>query len=352
MINEGLSPISKRSNKGNGFGTRWIGLSMGAICLTVVLATSALTAVKIHAAEVLLFEELFEDTDWAARGWYDAPGMEITSTEHIPGSGRSCSWHWENAGDVHPKGRGARVLFTPVTNVTLSFHIKHGANWTWTGVNWHPHEFHFITDVDDRYIGPAYTHLTFYVEVVNGVPRVAIQDGKNVDESRIGQDLVGSTEQRSVAGCNGDSDGHGKGDCYRSGDIHCNGKFWEPGRVCFGDELGSYYKGDWHHVKAKFQLNSVVEGIGIQDGVLQYWLDGELIMDYHDVVFRTGRHPNMKINQFLMAPYFGPGVPHEQWIWIDDLRISTEDSQQSAATSDFNEDSNALWGGIKASFAR
>ena len=63
---------------------------------------------------------------------------------------------------------------------------------------------------------------------------------------------------------------------------------------------------------------------GIKDGVLQYWFDSKLIMDYRDVVFRTGQHPDMKINQFLMAPYFGPGVPHEQWIWIDDLRIYTD----------------------------
>ena len=48
-------------------------------------------------------------------------------------------------------------------------------------------------------------------------------------------------------------------------------------------------------------------------------------MDFRDVVFRTGAHPDMKINQFLMAPYFGPGVPHAQTIWIDDLTISTSE---------------------------
>ena len=105
--------------------------------------------------------------------------------------------------------------------------------------------------------------------------------------------------------------------------------YWEPGRIYFSDEPGLYYKGDWRHVKAKFQLNSVVNGIGVKDGVLQYWFDGKLIMDYHDVVFRTGQHPQMKINQFLMAPYFGPGIPHEQRIWIDDLRIYTDDTQGS-----------------------
>ena len=271
-----------------------------------------------------LFVEPFEDTDWAARGWYDGPHMEITADEHIPGSGHCCVWHWERKGDVHPAGRGARVHLPPVTNVILSFYIKHSANWEWTGVNWHPHEFHFITNVDPEYIGPARTHLTFYVEAVNGQPRLAIQDSLNIDESRIGQDLVGVTENRAVAGGNGDSDGYGKGDYYRAGEHWANGKYWQTDEVYFGDEPGPRYKGDWHHVRARFQLNTVRDGRGMRDGVLQYWFDDELVIDCHDVVFRTGRHPDMKINQFLMAPYYGPGVPHEQWIWIDDLRISTE----------------------------
>jgi hypothetical protein len=178
--------------------------------------------------------------------------------------------------------------------------------------------------VDPPFVGPAYTHLTFYVEVVNGVPRVGIQDGKNIDVSRIGQNLVGVTEKRAVAGGNGDSDGYGNLGHYRNGDAYWNGKFWEPKQAYFRDEPGPYYKGDWHHVRVTLQLNSVVNGIGRKDGVLQYWFDGKRIMDYHDVVFRTGQHPNMRINQFLMAPYYGPGVPHEQRIWIDNLRIYTQ----------------------------
>jgi len=283
-------------------------------------------SIKNHIDEVTLFEELFDDTNWTSRGWYDSPNMEITSSEHIKGSKYSCVWHWKETGDIGVVGKGGRVLLKPVSSVIISFYIKHSSNWKWTGVNWHPHELHFITDVDSPYIGPAYTHLTLYIEVVNGKPRLAIQDGKNIDESRIGQNLVGVTENRAVAGGNGDSDGYGKGDCYRAGNVYANGKYWEPDRVYFSDEPGQYYKGDWHHVNAKFRLNSVVNGIGIKDGILQYWFDDKLIMDYHNVVFRTGQYPNMKINQFLMAPYFGPGVPHEQWIWIDDLRITTDET--------------------------
>ncbi len=274
--------------------------------------------------ERILFEESYEDTDWESRGWYDVPRMRITSEEHIPGSSHSCVWHWKKRGDIGPEGGGARVLIDPVTSVTLSYYIKHSADWTWTGVNWHPHELHFLTTEDNSFVGPAYTHLTFYVEVVNGVPRIAIQDGKNIDISRVGEDLVGVTENRSVAGGNGDSDGYGNLGHYPNNGVYWNGKHWEPGEKYFRDDQGPYYKGDWHHVRVTIRLNSVQDGKGMRDGVLQYWYDSKLIMDYHDVVYRTGRHPDMLINQFMMAPYFGPGVPHEQKIWIDDLKITTD----------------------------
>lgn len=294
-----------------------VGLALG------VPGTSA-QAPGDSAPERVLFAEPFEDADWAARGWYDGPHMELTADEHAPGSVHSCAWHWAEAGAVSPRGGGARVRLEPVDNVTLSFWIKHSANWAWTGLGWHPHEFHFTTTEDDEYVGPAYTHLTFYVEAVDGKPRVAIQDGRNIDQDRIGQDLVGITEHRAVAGGNGDSDGTGAGDHYRNGDVYWNGKSWDADGIYFGDEAGPRYKGDWHHVKVRLKLNSVVDGVGQKDGVLQYWFDGELLMDHSRLVFRTGQHPNMRINQFLMAPYYGPGVPHAQTIWVDDLTITTQ----------------------------
>ena len=249
---------------------------MTAHAATIAVATMVVCITA--SAETVLFQELFEDTDWQSRGWYDGPHMEITDAEHIDGSGHSCVWRWPKRGAIGPVGGGARVRLPPVMSVTLSYYVKHSLDWQWTGVNWHPHEFHFITTADGPFVGPAYTHLTFYVETVNGVPRVAIQDGANIDEARLGDNLVGVTEERAVAGGNGDSDGHGEGTCYPSGARQWNGKHWEPEGVYFGDEPGSRYKGDWHHVEAKFRLNSVVDGVGQRDGVIQYRFDGELIL--------------------------------------------------------------------------
>ena len=43
------------------------------------------------------------------------------------------------------------------------------------------------------------------------------------------------------------------------------------------------------------------------------------------MVLRSADFPNMKFNQFLLAPYFGPGLlPHEQTLWIDELAVGTE----------------------------
>lgn len=276
-------------------------------------------------SERVLFSESFENTNWTSRGWYDSPHMRITADEHIEGSGHSCIWHWSAKGDIGPEGGGARARIEPVESVTLSFFMKHSADWQWTGVDWHPHEFHFITTADDSLVGPAYTHLTFYIEAVNGIPRVSIQDGRNIDESSVGRNLVKITENRAVAGGNGDSDGYGEGDCYKNGAVHWNGKSWKASEIFFSDKPGPFDKNRWHHVKVTLTLNSVKDGIGRRDGIIQYWFDGDLVIDCKDAVFRTGAHPDMKINQFLMTPYYGPGVPHAQTIWVDELKITTNE---------------------------
>ena len=272
------------------------------------------------SAEVVLFEEDFEDADWASRGWYDGPQIELSYEEKVRGES-SCVWHWKKQGDILPTGKGGRVRISPTESVTLSYYIKHSASWEWTGRGYHPHEFLFMTTEDSETKGPAHTHLTLYVEAIDGKPTLGIQDGENIDQSRIGQNLVGVTEKRAVAGGNGDSDGY-KGGYYKYGELYRNGKHWQPEEIYFTGQPGPRCQGNWHHVRAHFKLNSIVDGKGINDGVLQYWQDGELIMDYHDVVFRTGQHPEMKINQFLMLPYIGPGAKREQKIWIDNLKIT------------------------------
>jgi predicted amidohydrolase len=62
-----------------------------------------------------------------------------------------------------------------------------------------------------------------------------------------------------------------------------------------------------------------------RDGIVRGWFDGKLVVERTDVVLRSTDFPNMKFNQFLLAPYFGPGLlPHEQTLWIDELAVGTE----------------------------
>ncbi|MCX7737162.1 MAG: hypothetical protein N2319_10670 [Candidatus Kapabacteria bacterium] len=289
-----------------------------------ILILSLLNILILYSSEPkILFIETFEDNNFASRGWYDHLRGKITSDEHIEGSNYSLELKFIKGETTPEGGTPGRVLFEETDEVCISYYVKYSKNFIGSGKSYHPHEFHFITNKDSKWVGPAFTHLTTYIEQNNGYPLLAIQDGENIDQSRVGQNLVGITENRSVAGCNGSSDGY-PDDCYKSGDRYVNGKQWKTKQKFFSDEQGKYYKNDWHHIIAYFKLNSILDGIGINDGILKYWFDGELILDYNNVTLRTGKHPDMKFNQFLLAPYIGDGSPIDQTMWIDNLTISTK----------------------------
>jgi hypothetical protein len=165
--------------------------------------------------------------------------------------------------------------------------------------------------------------MTVYVEENGGKPQVGLQDAVNIDTSNIGKNLTTITEKRSVGGCNGDSDGYGNGDCYANGSSYWNGKWWKSSNVLFSNTAGPYYKGDWHKVEVYIKLNSIVNGTGVKDGILQYWNDGNAVMNYNNVVFRTGLSPDIKFNQFIIGPYIGDGSPVDQTFWVDDLVVAT-----------------------------
>jgi hypothetical protein len=81
----------------------------------------------------------------------------------------------------------------------------------------------------------------------------------------------------------------------------------------------------WHCIEAYFKLNSLdlVNGVAVKDGIVRGWFDGKLVIDHSDVILRSTDFPHMKFNQFLMAPYFGPGLlNNNQKLWIDELTVS------------------------------
>lgn len=275
----------------------------------------------------LAFAEGFDDTDFGSRGWYDLPSgglISISTAEHRPGSAASLQVTFPTGEEQPVPSTVARHLFPPTEAVFLRYWVKHSENWVGSGRSFHPHEFYFLTTEDDAVAGPAWTHLTAYVEEntqADGSHAVLeTQDGRNVDTAHIGHDLARSTERRAVSGCNGSPD-NTPTDCYSTGAVWDNGKAWRSARPVFLDTPGAGYKAQWHLVQAYFRLNSIVRGVGQRDGVARYWVDGTLVIDRRDLLLRTGAHPSMRFNQLLIGPYMGGGSPVAQTLWIDDLAL-------------------------------
>jgi len=288
----------------------------------------------ISSGQTILFTEDFENTNLAAKGWYDDTNQAFSTVEHIPGSSRSLEFRWLQ-GATNPQGGGGtqggaiRRLFTPTTTLYVSYWVKYSSNYVGSGRTYHPHEFYVLTNADPAFSGLSFNTLDFYIQQVfgsnGGVPQLEIQDGKMVDTTKIGVNLIGVIENRAVAGCNGAGNTggvtvngvFGGSDCYSvGGGTYWNSYEWNSPTVRFTPNT-------WQHVEVYAQLNSIVGGIGLTNGVLKYWLDGALIIDQSSVIFRTGANPNLAFNQFVMSPYIGDGSPVDQRFWIDNLTLAT-----------------------------
>lgn len=265
----------------------------------------------------LLFEENFEDGNFSQRGWYDNISPVLSSSETTPESTRSLELHFPSGATKPVSGGAMRKKFDETDSVYISYNVKYSDNWQGSNRSYHPHEFNLLTNKDTDWSGLAYTYLTAYIEQNQLHPRLAIQDGKNIDLNNINQNLVGETEIRGIAGCNGTIDDGGDDSCYAAGGgLYNNGKFWSANSPLIT-------VGKWHKVEAYFKLNSISNGIGVADGILQYRLNGQLIINQSNVIFRTGEHADMKFKQFIIAPWIGDGSPVDQTFWVDNLTVAT-----------------------------
>ena len=98
------------------------------------------------------------------------------------------------------------------------------------------------------------------------------------------------------------------------------------GAMALCDRVVLFNDDKWHCVEAMFQLNS----LNLQadkpnaDGIVRGWFDGKLVIERTDVTLRSTDFPGMQFNQYLLTPYFGPGLlPHSQTLWIDELAVAT-----------------------------
>lgn len=266
-------------------------------------------------AVINLLTERFEDALFSSRGWFDdGTGNSTVVTDSIRGKVLEISYA---SGATTPSSGILRHLFTEANEVYISYWIKYQNGWRWTGLGYGPHEFYLLTNLDDRWIGPASTHLTTYIEGQEGVQNIGFQDALNIDQTKIGTALKGITENRGVMGCNGASDSYTVADCYNRGDgFYLNGKLWKASMAPLSLNV-------WHNMKVRIKLNTIVNNVGQADGIIQYWLDDVSKLDLNNVVIRTGANPTLKFNQFIIGPYFHNGTPQNQKFWIDDLQITS-----------------------------
>jgi hypothetical protein len=253
--------------------------------------------------------------------------MAITSTEHAPGSTSALEVHFTPGASGPTWGGAARHQFSSTATLYVSYWVKYSTSWVGSGQLDHPHEFYLLSNLDGQYAGLANDWLTTYIETNfvagAGAPRVSLQDNLaiNTTHGAVPINLTGVTEDRSVSGCNGVMETNLFSECY--GGSYNDKQFNRGGTVAFQGAAGTGYKGNWNHVETYMQMNSIVSGVGRADGVVQYWFNGALIIDRHDVLFRTGARSTLTFAQFIIAPYIGNGSPVDQTMWVDNLTVAT-----------------------------
>jgi hypothetical protein len=236
-----------------------------------------------------LFSESFEDADLPKRGWYDGEKFRIVASAF---TGHGCvEYDWPDRQSGVKGSSVARRQFEPTDEVHIRFYLRLSNNFRWTNKGYHPHLIQFLTTENEKFAGHAATHLTVYVEPVDGKLRLAAQDIQNKQAPH------GLTQGPLKGGY--------------------NGKFYDSADVLFDDD-------QWHCIEAHFKLNTLdtKNDRPNADGIARGWFDGTLVIDGNDVILRSTDFPDMKFNQLLLAPYFGPGLlPHPQKLWIDELAV-------------------------------
>ena len=81
------------------------------------------------------------------------------------------------------------------------------------------------------------------------------------------------------------------------------------------------FVGQWHH----FELEMILNDIGSANGVFRWWVDGELIMEYLDVVYRTSAKP-YGFRAWKGNPTWGgtggPDKSRDDFLDLSDIRVS------------------------------
>lgn len=87
--------------------------------------------------------------------------------------------------------------------------------------------------------------------------------------------------------------------------------------------------GQWITIEQRVKLNSIVDGVPQEDGILQNWIDGQLMVDQRDRVWRSVE--SLKVDALFMIQYYGGPAndvdwqaPQDQHNYYDNFIVSTE----------------------------
>ncbi len=97
------------------------------------------------------------------------------------------------------------------------------------------------------------------------------------------------------------------------------GDYWNG--KAFEADSATISRNTWLRVEAFVKLNSIQNGAAVADGVIRYWLDGQLALEHENIIFRTAQHSDMLFDKIIIAPWIGDGSPVTQTMWVDNLIV-------------------------------
>lgn len=87
--------------------------------------------------------------------------------------------------------------------------------------------------------------------------------------------------------------------------------------------------GEWITIEQRVKMNSIVDGVPQEDGVLQNWINGQLMVDQQNRVWRSVE--SLKVDALFMMQYYGGPAddadwqaPQDQISYYDNFIVSTE----------------------------
>ena len=225
-----------------------------------------------------LFNEGFDDNNFASRGWFDDTSVDIDTATKYAGAG-SLRLRW-GAGQTNPPlVMAMRKDFTATDSLYVSMYWRFNSDWVGSGVGYHPHLVYILSDRDDHWGGLAANYLDTYIEPHGRGAYLILQDLLN-----------------SPAVC---------------------------GSGCFYAPAITFSLNTWYHIETYFKMNTVTNGIPAADGIMQMWVNGVNVYNATNRIYRNGQNPNLKWRTFVIAPWIGDGSPQAQTMWLDELTVAT-----------------------------